>query len=155
MVCGVWCCQVCFDRRMLLYLDNSVLNRPFDDQRQPRIWLETLSFSLVLTLLETDEALLIRSAIHDVENSRNPFPLRQRWVEHCLRLAGKAVPLSAAVKKRALSLEAGGCGALDALHLACAEAAGAGHFLTCDDRLIRRYSGQMIVQSPVTFTTAL
>jgi predicted nucleic acid-binding protein len=27
--------------------------------------------------------------------------------------------------------------ALDALHLACAEAAGATHFLTCDDRLIR------------------
>jgi len=41
---------------MLLYLDNSVLNRPFDDQRQPRIWLETLSFSLVLTLIETGEA---------------------------------------------------------------------------------------------------
>ena len=41
---------------MLLYLDNSVLNRPFDDQRQPRIWLETLSFSLVLTLIEGGEA---------------------------------------------------------------------------------------------------
>lgn len=24
---------------VLLYLDNSVLNRPFDDQRQPRVWL--------------------------------------------------------------------------------------------------------------------
>ena len=32
---------------------------------------------------------------------------------------------------------------------------GAERFLTCDDRLIRRYSGQMIVQSPVTFTTNL
>jgi hypothetical protein len=41
---------------MLLYLDNSVLNRPFDDQRQPRIWLETLSLSLVLTLIEAGEA---------------------------------------------------------------------------------------------------
>lgn len=33
---------------MLLYLDNCVLNRPLDNQRQPRIRLETLSFSLVL-----------------------------------------------------------------------------------------------------------
>ncbi len=54
----------------------AVLNRPFDDQRQPRIWLETLSFSLVLTLIEAGEARLIRSLIHDLENGRNPFPLR-------------------------------------------------------------------------------
>lgn len=140
---------------MLLYLDNSVLNRPFDDQRQPRIWLETLSFSLVLTLIESREATLIHSPIHDLENSRNPFPLRQKWIEKCLRLAAQNVALSDSIKKRALDLEQGGFKALDALHLACAEAAGATHFLTCDDRLIRRYSGQMIVQTPVTFTTSL
>jgi hypothetical protein len=138
---------------MRLYLDNSVLNRPFDDQRQPRIWLEALSFSLVLTLIESGEATLIHSPIHDLENSRNPFPLRQKWIEKCLRLAAQNVVLS--VKKRALALEQSGFKALDALHLACAEAAGATHFLTCDDRLVRRYSGQMIVQTPVTFTTSL
>ena len=140
---------------MLLYLDNSVLNRPFDDQRQPRIWLETLSFSLVLTLIEAGEARLIRSPIHDLENDRNPFPLRRRWIEKCLRLAEASVGLNDAIKSRALALEQVGIKALDALHLACAEAAGAERFLTCDDRLIRRYSGQMMVQSPVTFTTGL
>jgi predicted nucleic acid-binding protein len=140
---------------MLLYLDNSVLNRPFDDQRQPRIWLETLSFSLVLTLIEAGEATLIHSPIHDLENSRNPFPLRQKWIEKCLRLAAQNVALSDDIKKHALALEQSGLKALDALHLACAEAAGATHFLTCDDRLIRRYSNQMIVQTPVTFTTSL
>jgi predicted nucleic acid-binding protein len=137
---------------MLLYLDNSVLNRLFDDQRQPRIWLETLSFSLVLTLIEAGEATLVHSPIHDLENSRNPFPLRQRWVEKCLRLAAKNVELSDEIKQRAFALERNGFKALDALHLACAEAAGATHFLTCDDRVIRRYSGQMVVQSPVIFT---
>jgi predicted nucleic acid-binding protein len=140
---------------MLLYLDNSVLNRPFDDQRQPRIWLETLSFSLVLTLIESGEATMIRSRIHDVENSRNPFPLRHRWVKRCLSLAMSTSDLSEAVKARALVLEQNGFKALDALHLACAEADAADRFLTCDDRLIRRYSGQMVVQSPVTFITSL
>lgn len=140
---------------MLLYLDNSVLNRPFDDQRQPRIWLETLSFSFVMTLIEAGEAVLVHSPIHDLENGRNPFPLRQEWVEKCLRLAAQKVALSVGMKHRALELERSGFKALDALHLACAEAAGATHFLTCDDRLIRRYSGQMIVQTPVTFTTSL
>ena len=140
---------------MLLYLDNSVLNRPFDDQRQPRIWLETLSFSLVLTLIEAGEAKLVRSPIHDLENGRNPFALRRQWIEKCLRLAEASVALNEAIKSRALALEQTGVKALDALHLACAEAASAERFLTCDDRLIRRYSGQMVVESPVTFTTGL
>jgi len=98
---------------------------------------------------------LVHSPIHDLENSRNPFPLRQKWIEKCLRLATQHVTLSDGIKKRALALEQSGFKALDALHLACAEAAGATHFLTCDDRVIRRYSGQMVVQSPVTFTTNL
>jgi hypothetical protein len=140
---------------MLLYLDNSVLNRPFDDQRQPRIWLETLSFSLVLTLIEGGEAKLIHSPIHDLENGRNPFPLRRRWIEKCLRLAEAKVALNDAMKCRAVALEQAGFKGLDALHLACAESARAERFLTCDDRLIRRYSGQMIVENPMTFTTSL
>ena len=109
---------------MLLYLDNSVLNRPFDDQRQPRIWLETLSFSLVLTLIEAGEAKLIRSPIHDLENSRNPFVLRRQWIEKCLRLATSNVALNDSIKSRAQTLEQSGVKALDALHLACADACG-------------------------------
>jgi len=140
---------------MLLYIDNSVLNRPFDDQRQPRIWLETLSFSLVLTMIEAGEATLIRSPVHELENSRNPFPLRKRWIAKCLELSRASVELNQAVASRALELQASGIMALDALHLACAENGGAKIFLTCDDRLIKRYFGKMIVQSPVTFTTAL
>jgi hypothetical protein len=97
---------------MLVYLDNSVLNRPFDDQRQPRIWLETLSFSLVLTLIEVGEATLVHSPIHDLENSRSPFPLRQKWIEKCLRLAAQHVALSDGIKKRGVALEQSGFKAL-------------------------------------------
>jgi predicted nucleic acid-binding protein len=118
---------------MLLYLDNSVLNRPFDDQRQPRIWLETLSFSLVLTLIEAGEVQLVHSPIHDLENSRNPFSLRRQWVERCLGLARSNVTLSDLIKVRAEALEQAGLKALDALHVACAEAAGAERFLTCQN----------------------
>jgi predicted nucleic acid-binding protein len=109
----------------------------------------------VLTLIEAGEAKLIHSPIHDLENGRNPFALPRRWIEKCLHLAEVSVALNDAIKSRALALEQAGVKALDALHLACAEAAGAEKFLTCDDRLIRRYSGQMIVESPVTFTTSL
>ena len=117
---------------MLFYLDNSVLNGPFDDQRQPRIWFEALSVSLVLTLIESGEAALIHSPIHDLENRHNPFALRRTWVDKCLSLATHRLALQPAIKTRALALGQGGCKALDALHLSCAEAAGADQFLSND-----------------------
>ena len=40
---------------------------------------------------------------------------------------------------------------MDALHGACAEQAGAEYFLTCDDRVIRKYKGEMKVINPIEF----
>ena len=41
---------------MKIYIDTSVYNRPFDDQTQPRIWLETLALGLILQVIEAGEA---------------------------------------------------------------------------------------------------
>lgn len=46
-----------------VYLDTSVYNRPFDEQKQARIWLETLAFSVILQLLENREIELITSTV--------------------------------------------------------------------------------------------
>ncbi len=73
---------------MRLYLDTSVLNRPFDDQKQPRVWLETLAFSLALSLVETGGAELLSSPIHTLENSRNPFQFADSgWSAVCVSLS--------------------------------------------------------------------
>ncbi len=138
-----------------LYLDTSVLNRPFDDQKQPRIWLETLAFSLVLSLFEAGEAELISSPIHTLENSRSRLAVRRLWVDRCLRLATHTVTLTDAIRSRARELADTGQKPLDALHLACAEAAGADQFLTCDDRLIKRYIGSLTLQTPPNFISSL
>ena len=37
---------------MLVYHDNSALNRPFDNQTQPRLGLQTLALSLILQMTE-------------------------------------------------------------------------------------------------------
>lgn len=140
---------------MLIYLDNSVLNRPFDDQRQPRIWLETLALSLILQMAEAGEIDLTKSPFHFLENNQSPFPVRRRWVEQCLRLARSEAELNESVKSRANDLQRGGLKPLDALHIACAEAAGVSHFLTCDDRLVRRYAGKIAVLNPLDFVLQL
>ena len=133
---------------MKIYLDNSVLNRPFDDRSQPRVWLEAISFIFVLQMVEGGEATLIRSSVHDLENRSNPHRRRRIWVEHCLRLARVTVKPSPALRARAKALP---LATADALHIAAAEQGRAEYFLTCDDRLARRYRGPLRVLTPPEF----
>jgi predicted nucleic acid-binding protein len=121
-----------------IYLDTSVYNLPFDDQTQPRIWLETLAVAIILQYIESGEAVLINSSVLEFENSRNPFSLRRDWMKKCLRLSKEYRLIDDANRKRAQQLEAHGVKAMDALHVACAESADADFFLTCDKRLLKK-----------------
>ena len=133
---------------MRIYLDNSVVNRPYDDQRQPRIWLETLCFVLILQLVEKGEAELIRSAFHSLENNECRAAERRDWVEACLNLALVVARTNSAMEHRANLLATSGLKALDAAHLAAAEIAAADFFVTCDDQLIRKYRGPLRALTP-------
>ena len=135
-----------------IYLDTSVYNRPFDDQTQPRIWLETLAFAMILQMVESGALELVGSSVLGYENSRNPFLLRREWVSRCLKLASHHQVVDEGIERRAQELEQQGLKAIDALHVACAEAAGAAYFLTCDDRVVRRYRDKKLqVLNPVNF----
>lgn len=137
---------------MKIYLDTSVYNRPFDDQVQSRIWLETIAFSMILTLIKTGGIKLVTSSVIAYENSRNPFPERKKWVESCLQLSQHYLVLNTSIRERAKELEQQGMKSFDALHVACAESAAVDYFLTCDDKLVKRYGRKtMIVCNPVEF----
>jgi len=131
-----------------IYLDNSVLNRPYDDQRQPRIWLETLCFVLILQMVEKDEADLIRSTFHILENNQSQITERREWVAACLNLASQSVRATDEMGRRANALSKAGLKPLDAAHLAAAENASSDFFITCDDRLIRNYRGPLRALTP-------
>jgi predicted nucleic acid-binding protein len=122
-----------------VYLDTNIFNRQFDDQTQPRIWLETQAISLILQMIETGEVELITSTVVAYENSRNPQEIRRNWVNKIIASAAWQQLVDEGIRQRGEALEQKGLTALDALHLACAEAAKADYFVTCDDRLIRRY----------------
>lgn len=123
---------------MKLYIDTSVFNRPFDDQTQPRIWLETLALGLILQLVESGEAILVNSSVLEFENSRNPFPLRREWMDRCLTLATEYQRVDEPIRRRAEEAEESGISAIDALHVAVSEAAQVDFFIACDDRLLKK-----------------
>jgi predicted nucleic acid-binding protein len=88
----------------------------------------------------------------EYENEQNPFELRRRWVTRCIRLASFHREVDEDIKRRGETLERQGLKAIDALHVACAEAAGSDYFLTCDDQLLRRYrDNRLEVLNPVDF----
>ena len=136
---------------MKIYPDICTLCRPFDDQTQPRIWLETHALCVILSLVESSEIEFVRSPIHDLETARNPWAFRRQWVEQCLDLSTQEVHLTATIRQRALSLEAIGIKAIDALHAAAAESANCTYLLTADDRFRKRYVGPLSVLNPVDF----
>ena len=140
---------------MRIYVDTNVYNRPFDDQTQPRVSLETQAWRIVLQLIESEALELVSSSILEYENSQNPFLIRQQSVEQLLQMAKHYQQANQAIIERAQELEQQGLGTIDALHVACAEAAISDYFLTCDDRLIRRYQGSLNVVNPVNFVLAM
>jgi predicted nucleic acid-binding protein len=113
------------------------LNRPFDDQTQDRIHLESEAVILILKRVCSGNWEWISSETVDFEVSQTPDVERRRRVESLIRYADRSVIIEATVVKRASELNEMGFGAYDALHLACAEHCNADIFLTTDDKLLR------------------
>ena len=64
------------DRMARVYLDTSAYNCPFDDQTQPKIFLETQAVVIILQMVEVRAVELIGSSVLKYENSRNPYPIK-------------------------------------------------------------------------------
>jgi len=72
---------------MKLYLDNSFLNRPFDNPEIFQNRLESEILFWILDLIKNGKAILVNSAIIEYENNFNPFPERKIFVKEILKLA--------------------------------------------------------------------
>ena len=137
---------------MNVYLDTSALNRIFDDQSQPRIFLEASAMLLVFGLIEKRIISIVSSDVLAYENIRNPYAERKIFVTSVLRKARMIQTLNDSLAKRAQVIEVMGIKGLDALHLACAERLKVDYFVTCDDRMIQKYTGTIVVVNPVELT---
>lgn len=135
-----------------VYSDTSTYSRPFDDQTQPKIFLETQAVIIILQMVEVKAVELISSSVLEYENSRNPYPIKQEAMNRYLQLAELRQEVDEVIRKRAEELEKDGLKAIDALHAACAEAVNSDYFITCDQRLINRCSKlTMKVVNPADF----
>lgn len=137
---------------MLLYLDNSFLNRPFDNPDIGTNKLEAEVLSLIIKLAKSNKLKIVSSSVIEYENSLNPNKERRVFVKEILNEAKDYQNVDENIKKQAEDLVKGmNIAPVDALHLTSAEAAKADIFITCDYDIIKRYKGKLKVINPLEF----
>jgi len=120
-----------------IYLDNCVLNRPFDDQSQERVRLETEAIVLLLSRLERKEWMWLGSQALDIEIDKTPDAEQQSRLRRIAEFINSSVEIGEKELGRANELQKLGFVGFDAVHLACAESGKVDVFLTTDDRLLK------------------
>lgn len=120
-----------------IYLDVCCLNRPFDDQTQERIKLESEAIILILKHIENKDWLWVSSEIVDFEIDKIPNLERKQRIRSMKIFPQQYIAVDEARLARGAFLQAKGFDMYDAIHVACAEYGNANIMLTTDDKLKR------------------
>jgi len=136
---------------MKLYLDNCCFNRPFDDQSQLLVRLETEAKLFIQEGIKNGKFELVWSCILDDENDANPFPSRKTRVRSWKSFAVQDIEISENVMQWAKRFGNKGIRSMDALHLACAKMAGVDSFITTDLSILKKRLSDIQVLNPLDF----
>ena len=138
---------------MLIYLDNCCFNRPFDDQSQVRVLLETEAKLAIQDRIRSGSLQLAWSYILDFENDANPFEDRRISISPWRSLASVDVSESEEIVARAERLSDIGFKPKDALHVSCAIAANCTVFLSTDKGIVSKAKlvPELAILNPVDY----
>ncbi|MBI4685727.1 MAG: PIN domain protein [Nitrospirae bacterium] len=123
---------------MKIYLDNCCFNRPFDDQSQIRIRIETEAKLKIQEEVRSGKIQLIWSYILDYENNRNPYIERKVRINGWKKYALQDIEENPEVLKTANLLNQIGIQKIDSLHISCAVFSKCDYFLTTDDKILQK-----------------
>ena len=87
---------------MKIYLDNCCFNRPFDDQSQIRIRLESEAKLEIQEEIRAGKVQLIWSYILDYENNKNPYQERKERIKGWKKYAAQDIQESSELIETAL-----------------------------------------------------
>jgi predicted nucleic acid-binding protein len=132
----------------------NIYNRPFDDQSQVRIRLETIATYAILKTIKEKRYTLLWSFMLEFENSLNPHEDIKMEIGMTSSLALEYIDMAEDILEKAKVLELKDIKPRDAMHLACAAKGAADYFLTCDDKLIKKahfIKDEFIIINPIEF----
>ncbi|MBU0700439.1 PIN domain protein [bacterium] len=123
---------------MKIYLDNCCFNRPFDDQSQIRIRIESEAKLRIQEEIRSGKIQLVWSYLLDYENNKNPYIERKVQINGWKKYSIQDVEEDIEIIKMANILRQVGFGKIDSLHIACAGFSKCDYFLTTDDKILRQ-----------------
>lgn len=136
---------------MKIYLDNCCFNRPYDDQSQLRIFLESQAKLQIQKEILEGKHDLVWSFILEYENEQNPFDIRKMAIRDWKSIAKYSVVLNETISYFAKSLLKKGIKEKDALHIACAVNEKCDIFFTTDKKLINTMIPEIRIMNPMEY----
>jgi predicted nucleic acid-binding protein len=128
---------------MRIYFDNCSYNRPFDDQTQMKIRLETSAKLYIQNEIQNGVYELVWSFMNDMENNDNPYDDRrssiQKWksiAEYNCKTSAKVLEMGKAIEKLKIKPK-------DSLNIACAIISNCDYFITTDIKLLNKNIGNI------------
>jgi len=118
-------------------MDLCCLKRPYDDQTDPKVRLETDAVLIILSMAESGKIRVVSSEVLEFENAENTNVERRQRAALVISGLRPKLRLNAVAIAAAKEIEMRKIGGYDALHLAIANENGVDSFLTTDARLLR------------------
>ena len=137
--------------RLKVYLDNCCFNRPYDDQNNVLVFLETEAKLFIQDLIHAGKLLLVWSFVLDYENAANPFEERKHSISTWKKLSITDCNLCDTIANTAEDLLKKGLRQKDASHIACAIYAGAAFFITTDKKILNKPVEGIRIINPIDF----
>ena len=139
--------------KLKIYLDNCCFNRPYDDQAQERIYLESLAKLYIQQCIVDEKIDFVWSFVLEYENGMNPYRLRRNVIKNfsyrCVQLIDvtsekEIIEIAKEVVKPSIKRK-------DALHIACAIFSGSDYLITTDDKILNFITERIKICDPVQF----
>ena len=139
--------------KIKIYLDNCCYNRPFDDQDQHLIILETESKLAIQSNIKKGVFTLVWSFMLDSENDDNPSEEKRDVIKPWKKIANEYCPASSDILTNAKEYAKLGLKHKDSIHLACAVKHKCDYLITTDKKFINKNNliNDIKIVNPMTF----
>jgi predicted nucleic acid-binding protein len=136
---------------MRIYLDLCCYNRPYDEQDNIIVRLESDAKLFIQGLIRDKQLELVWSSMLDYENKDNPSSEKRERIAVWEKMAVVSIRMSDTIQKTAANLMRLGIKNNDAIHIASAIEAHADYFITTDKRILNKPVEKIITISPLHF----
>ena len=138
-------------KKLKIYLDNCCFNRPFDNQAQIKVALETEAKLFTQSLIVDGIVDLVWSFMLTFENDNNPYIEQKMEIAKWQDVAVECVGKSESVAKLANEIAKTGVKSTDSIHVACAISSNCDYFMTTDKRITKYKTGKIKIVTPIEF----